>query len=240
MRQWWVAVRRVPPWRYPWRAAAGGFVSSRRTGFDGERYGETLPPEINPLLRELGVFEPVSCAGSAGIAGHRIGLGRTSPRAGLPAQSARFGMARGSQPVRRHAVPASRGRRRGVLRTLPRGCESERNRVVARGRNPRTRAGGCRGTQRPAHRSGRRTRDRRPPAGDRFAPDSPGRCAARSAHLRGECAGRMVVLRSRAAGRNDRDVLHRLRRVLAPGPRPGTATLRRLAHCRPATATPKL
>lgn len=29
-----------------------------RTGFDGERYGETLPPEINPLLRELEVFEP--------------------------------------------------------------------------------------------------------------------------------------------------------------------------------------
>jgi flavin-dependent dehydrogenase len=28
------------------------------TGFDGERYGETLPPEINPLLRELGVFDP--------------------------------------------------------------------------------------------------------------------------------------------------------------------------------------
>ena len=27
------------------------------TGFDGERYGETLPPEINPLLRELGVFD---------------------------------------------------------------------------------------------------------------------------------------------------------------------------------------
>ncbi len=27
------------------------------TAFDGERYGETLPPEINPLLRELGVFE---------------------------------------------------------------------------------------------------------------------------------------------------------------------------------------
>jgi len=26
------------------------------TRFDGERYGETLPPEINPLLRELGVF----------------------------------------------------------------------------------------------------------------------------------------------------------------------------------------
>ena len=28
------------------------------TAFDGERYGETLPPEINPLLRELGVFDP--------------------------------------------------------------------------------------------------------------------------------------------------------------------------------------
>ena len=27
------------------------------TVFDGERYGETLPPEINPLLRELGVFD---------------------------------------------------------------------------------------------------------------------------------------------------------------------------------------
>jgi flavin-dependent dehydrogenase len=27
------------------------------TRFDGERYGETLPPEINPLLRELGVFD---------------------------------------------------------------------------------------------------------------------------------------------------------------------------------------
>jgi flavin-dependent dehydrogenase len=27
------------------------------TAFDGERYGETLPPEINPLLRELGLFE---------------------------------------------------------------------------------------------------------------------------------------------------------------------------------------
>ena len=27
------------------------------TAFDGERYGETLPPEINPLLRELGVFD---------------------------------------------------------------------------------------------------------------------------------------------------------------------------------------
>jgi flavin-dependent dehydrogenase len=27
------------------------------TRFDGDRYGETLPPEINPLLRELGVFD---------------------------------------------------------------------------------------------------------------------------------------------------------------------------------------
>ncbi len=27
------------------------------TAFDGERYGETLPPEINPLLRELGMFD---------------------------------------------------------------------------------------------------------------------------------------------------------------------------------------
>jgi flavin-dependent dehydrogenase len=27
------------------------------TAFDGERYGETLPPEINPILRELGVFD---------------------------------------------------------------------------------------------------------------------------------------------------------------------------------------
>jgi flavin-dependent dehydrogenase len=27
------------------------------TRFDGERYGETLPPEINPLLRELGVHD---------------------------------------------------------------------------------------------------------------------------------------------------------------------------------------
>lgn len=27
------------------------------TRFDGERYGETLPPEVNPLLRELGVFD---------------------------------------------------------------------------------------------------------------------------------------------------------------------------------------
>jgi flavin-dependent dehydrogenase len=27
------------------------------TAFDGERYGETLPPEINPLLRELGLFD---------------------------------------------------------------------------------------------------------------------------------------------------------------------------------------
>src|SRR5262252_518354 len=27
------------------------------TAFDGERYGETLPPEINPRLRELGLFD---------------------------------------------------------------------------------------------------------------------------------------------------------------------------------------
>jgi flavin-dependent dehydrogenase len=33
------------------------------TGFDGERYGETLPPEISPLLRELGVFDEFRALG---------------------------------------------------------------------------------------------------------------------------------------------------------------------------------
>jgi flavin-dependent dehydrogenase len=28
------------------------------TAFDGDRYGETLPPEINPALRRLGLWEP--------------------------------------------------------------------------------------------------------------------------------------------------------------------------------------
>jgi flavin-dependent dehydrogenase len=32
------------------------------TAFEGERYGETLPPEINPLLRELGVFNEFRAA----------------------------------------------------------------------------------------------------------------------------------------------------------------------------------
>jgi flavin-dependent dehydrogenase len=33
------------------------------TAFEGERYGETLPPEVNPLLRELGVFEEFCASG---------------------------------------------------------------------------------------------------------------------------------------------------------------------------------
>jgi flavin-dependent dehydrogenase len=47
------------------------------TRFDGERYGETLPPEINPLLRELGVFdefralEPLESPGIVSIWGSR-------------------------------------------------------------------------------------------------------------------------------------------------------------------------
>jgi flavin-dependent dehydrogenase len=40
------------------------------TSFDGERYGETLPPEINPVLRELGLwdyFQAISPLHSPGI-----------------------------------------------------------------------------------------------------------------------------------------------------------------------------
>ena len=194
------------------------------TAFDGERYGETLPPEINPLLRELGVFDEFRALAPLESPGMVSVWGGPPPGTGLPAQSARAGLARGPQPVRRHAVPAGRGRRCRVLRALPRGCERKRRRVVARGRNPRARPGGRRRAQRTAHRAGRRTRDRRPPAGDRLAPDPPAWRAARSAHLRGKCAGRMVVLRPPAAGRDHRDVLHRLRRVHAPGRRAGRAT----------------
>lgn len=34
------------------------------TNFDGARYGETLPPEINPVLRELGLWDAFSDLGS--------------------------------------------------------------------------------------------------------------------------------------------------------------------------------
>ena len=33
------------------------------TRFEGERYGETLPPEINPVLRELGLWDVFSGLG---------------------------------------------------------------------------------------------------------------------------------------------------------------------------------
>src|SRR3954466_14280816 len=38
--------------RKGWRVAL-----MEATVFHGERYGETLPPEINPLLRELGLWD---------------------------------------------------------------------------------------------------------------------------------------------------------------------------------------
>ena len=187
------------------------------TAFDTERYGETLPPEINPLLRELGVFDEFRALAAPGVAGNGLRLGWTASRTGLSAQSPRARLARGPQPLRCHAVPPGRCRWCPVLRALPRGCQPKRRRMVARGRNPRARPGGRRRAQRTAHRAGHRTRHRRPPPGHRLASDPPAWRAARSAHLRRDRPGRVVVLRPPAAGRNHRDVLHRLRRVHAPG-----------------------
>src|SRR5882672_4257013 len=51
--------------RLGWRVAL-----LEATTFDGERYGETLPPEINPVLRELGLwnsFQAISPLPSPGI-----------------------------------------------------------------------------------------------------------------------------------------------------------------------------
>lgn len=40
-------------------ARAGARVAIvEATGYDADRFGETLPPEINPVLRELGLWEP--------------------------------------------------------------------------------------------------------------------------------------------------------------------------------------
>ena len=40
-------------------ARAGAQVAIvEATGYDGDRFGETVPPEINPVLRELGLWEP--------------------------------------------------------------------------------------------------------------------------------------------------------------------------------------
>src|SRR5579863_7152685 len=40
-------------------ARAGARVAIvEATGYDADRFGETVPPEINPVLRELGLWEP--------------------------------------------------------------------------------------------------------------------------------------------------------------------------------------
>lgn len=49
-----------------------------RRSLDQARAGETLPPEINPVLRSLGVVGNVSFAIPTGIAGSSFDLGQSS------------------------------------------------------------------------------------------------------------------------------------------------------------------
>ena len=44
--------------RLGWRV-----VILEATGFDGDRFGETLPPEIKPLLRQLDLWRPFLALG---------------------------------------------------------------------------------------------------------------------------------------------------------------------------------
>ncbi len=49
------------------------------TGFDSERWGETLPPEINPVLKELGLWDEFSALGSLEAPGILSCWGSDSP-----------------------------------------------------------------------------------------------------------------------------------------------------------------
>jgi flavin-dependent dehydrogenase len=49
------------------------------TGFDTDRFGETLPPEINPLLHSLDLWEPFSALGSLEAPGILSSWGSASP-----------------------------------------------------------------------------------------------------------------------------------------------------------------